>query len=62
MNRPPYYSEEVDKHIYNIPDGCKTVDDWIELALAAIDQAGFSAKSQNSISNLLNDMANQEKL
>lgn len=58
------YQPKVDHHIYAIPldHGCRTVDDWIDLAIAAMDQAGFSIHSQNNIRDELCSLASQEKL
>ena len=35
------YSERVDPHIYGPEKGCETPEDWLELAIAALDQGGW---------------------
>lgn len=58
------YSPRIDHHIYAIPadHGCRTVTDWIDLAIAALDQAGFSVHTQNNIRDELYSLASQEGL
>ena len=53
------YKNRVDHHIYAQPadHGCRTTDDWIELAIAAMDKAGFGIKSQNYIRKELNHLS-----
>lgn len=56
------YSEAVDAHIYLKPfqggcypweHGCQTPSDWIELALAALDQAGMKVKDVEHIAQII---------
>jgi len=50
------YSAAVDPHIYG-PGTCQTQKDWIELALAALDQAGLSVEHVKRIGNMVHDFA-----
>jgi len=43
------YSSYVDPHIYIPGKGCSTPEEWIELALAALDQADFTALALKKI-------------
>lgn len=60
------YSKAVDAHIYAFqcaPDpqpGCKTPEDWIELAIAALDQAGMSVKNQDCVEKLVRNLLDVE--
>ena len=53
------YSPQVDPHIYAFqghPDpqpGCQTPQDWVELALAALDQAGLSVRQTAKVKALI---------
>lgn len=53
------YSKAVDAHIYAFqcaPDpqpGCQTPEDWIDLAIAALDQAGLNTDEQAVIRKLI---------
>ncbi len=52
-----HYSENIDPHIYIPgPNRCQTVEDWIELAIAALDQAGFYPSAQDKVRALVNDL------
>ena len=51
--RKPQYTERVDKHIYNIKDGCQTPEDWIELVIAAMDQGGYNQRAQDEVRDIL---------
>lgn len=53
------YSPAVDKHIYGI-HGCATKQDWLELALAALDQAGLGLNEQSAVQELLSVHYNPE--
>lgn len=59
-----HYSEKVDPHIYGVTNGagCQKIDNWIDLAIAALDQGGFSVHSQSLIRDELYMLAEQEKL
>lgn len=56
------YMNRVNHHIYATPadHGCRTLYDWIELAAAAMDQAGFTVGSQDKIRSILEDLAARE--
>jgi hypothetical protein len=59
----PNYSAGVDPHIYvGQGAGAKTVSDWIDVAIAAIDQAGFSVKVQEHVRDDLELHAEREGL
>jgi len=49
------YSEIIDRHIY-VKDGCTIPEEWIDLAIAAIDQAGFDIRTQESIRDELRNV------
>lgn len=56
--RKPQYSAKVDHHIYLHPfeGGCSTPDEWVELALAALDQAGLTVDQQEQVQKLVDGM------
>lgn len=43
-----HYSPIVDSHIYGINGGAKTPQDWMDVAWAALDQAGFTPEQINN--------------
>ncbi len=51
-----YYSKAVDRHIYLEPTGeeCLSSEQWIDLALAALDQAMVAPTIIEKIVNQLN--------
>lgn len=54
MSLVPQYGKKVDEHIYIGPGkGCDTSREWIDLALAALDQAGVSIKTCRKIADIL---------
>lgn len=52
----PQYSEIVDPHIYVTNSTICKPSDWIDIAMAALDQAGLSLAEQNQVRHLLDDM------
>jgi hypothetical protein len=54
--KPANYSDPVDAHIYLRHGGCQTTDEWIDLVIAAMDQAGFRARDQEEIRERLNEL------
>ncbi len=52
--KPANYSDAVDAHIYLRRGGCQTTDEWIDLVIAAMDQAGFRTRDQEEIRERLN--------
>lgn len=59
---PTQYSPKVDRHIYGISGGCESVDDWIGLAVAALDQGGMSLAGQKSARYKIELIAEAERL
>lgn len=58
MNKKPIqYTEQVDKHIY-VAEGCETAEQWVDLAIAALDQAGFAGRFQAEVRNLIENRFN----
>jgi hypothetical protein len=53
------YSERVDKHIYGI-NGCLDTKDFIDLSIAALDQAGFSVAFQEAVKERIEHQAYSE--
>lgn len=52
---PQYcYTKEVDAHIY-LPQGCmcETQEDWVQLAVAALDQSGMSVENQKEVETFI---------
>jgi len=49
-----YYSDKIDPVIYNDLTTLFTDDDWIELAIAALDQAGAKVDLQNKVREIAN--------
>lgn len=49
INKPIRYSEKVDNVIYCKEAAKFEEKDWIDLAVAALDQAGMSARNQDTI-------------
>ena len=47
------YNPRVDRHIYGIKGGCESSQDWRDLAIAAMDQAGCPVSQQEEIRELL---------
>jgi hypothetical protein len=41
------------RHIYNVQDGCKTTEDWVNLAIAALDQAGLRPSNQLKLRQII---------
>lgn len=57
MPRKTQYSEKVDRHIYDVGGGCETQEDWIQLALAALDQAGIEVQPLQCIEAIIREEA-----
>ena len=53
MTKSISYSPAIDSHIYDVKSGCKTKKDWCDLAIAALDQAGFSQEEQDEVEDLI---------
>jgi hypothetical protein len=47
------YSPVVDKHIYVGEGGATTPGEWVEVVLAALDQAGFSPQQVGRVSDCI---------
>ena len=62
MNATINYSPQVDAHVYGVKDedGCQTPNDWIQLAMAALDQAGLSKSRQETIKARIDELAKIE--
>lgn len=45
--------QKVEKHIYGINGGCEVAEEWIALAISALDQAGATVKYQKEVQKQL---------
>jgi hypothetical protein len=53
--KPIYYSEKIDPVIYGDLTNLFSNGDWIELAIAALDQAGAKIDLQNKVMEIASD-------
>ena len=57
------YGPKIDKHIYiSEGGGCETKRDWMQLALAALDQSGMSLEKQQQIADMICDVDESETI
>lgn len=45
----PRYSPLIDRYIYGVSPGCTACQEWVDLAFAALDQAGLSERHYRAL-------------